>query len=69
VRKLARARLELGKDESGNNRATFWLAKEGIDPRSFSLEYKSLIRMAFSTEVKRGYKLQLGSGEVVVPIE
>jgi hypothetical protein len=69
ARKLAGARLELGVDSDGKNRATFWLAGNAVDPRSFSLEYKSLIRMAFSTEVKRGYKLQLGSGEVVVPIE
>jgi hypothetical protein len=67
--KLARARLELGKDENGQDTATLRLGNEGIDPRSFSLEYKSLIRMAFSTEVRRGYKLQIGSGQVVVPLE
>jgi hypothetical protein len=67
--KLAGARLELGKDEKGKNMATFWLVDEGLDPTSFSREEKSLIRMAFSTEVERGYKLQINSGEVVVPIE
>jgi hypothetical protein len=69
ARKLAGARLELGKDEKGNNKATFWLAGEGIDPRSFSLEGISLIRMAFSTEVQRGYKLQLANSVVIVPLE
>jgi hypothetical protein len=69
ARKLAGARLELGKDENGQDTATFWLGNEGIDPRSFSLEYKSLLRMAFSTEVRRGYKLQLAKGQVVAPID
>jgi hypothetical protein len=69
ARKLAGAKLELGKDESGNNKATFWLTEEDIDPRSFSLGYKSLLRMAFSTEVAPHYKLQLANGEVVVIIE
>jgi hypothetical protein len=69
ARKLAGARLELGKDENGQDTATFRLADDRIDPRSFSLEYKSLIRMAFSTEVRRGYKLQIGSEQVVVPLE
>jgi hypothetical protein len=69
ARKLAVARLELGVDESGNNTANFWLAEEGIDPKSFSIEHKSLIRMAFSTEVRQGYKLQLRSGQMVVSIE
>jgi hypothetical protein len=69
ARKLGGARLELGKDEEGNNRATFWLAEEGIDPRSFSIEHKSLIRMAFSTEVAPHYQLQLANGEVVVILE
>jgi hypothetical protein len=55
ARKLAGARLELGKGEKGENIATFWLADGAIDPRSFSLEYKSLLRMAFSNEVRRGY--------------
>jgi hypothetical protein len=69
ARKLAGARLELGVDSDGKNRATFWLPGDAVEPRSFSLEYKSLLRMAFSTQVKRGYKLQIRSGEVVVPIE
>jgi hypothetical protein len=69
VRKLAGARLELGKDENRENKATFWLAGDAVDPRSFSLEYKSLIRMAFSTGVRSGYKLHLTNREVVVPIE
>jgi hypothetical protein len=69
ARKLAGARLELGKDEQGNNKATFWLTNEGIDPRSFSIGDKALIRMAFSTEARSGYQLQLASGEVVVPLE
>jgi hypothetical protein len=38
--KLAGARLELGKDEDGKNKATFWLAEEGIDPRSFRWNIK-----------------------------
>jgi hypothetical protein len=59
----------LGKGENGENIATFWLADGAIDPRSFSLEYKSLIRMAFSTEVRRGYQLQLAKGQVIVSIE
>jgi hypothetical protein len=69
ARKLAGARLELGKDEKGNNKATFWLADDETDPRSFSIGDKALIRMAFSTEVKPGYKLQIGNGQVVVPLE
>jgi hypothetical protein len=69
ARKLDGARLKLEVDENGENIATFWLADEGIDPRSFSLEEKSLIRMAFSTEVRRGYKLQIGNGEMMVLIE
>jgi hypothetical protein len=69
ARKLAGARLELGKDEKGENKATFWLGNEDIDPRSFSREDKSLIRMAFSTKVGPRYKLQLGNGKLVVPIE
>jgi hypothetical protein len=69
ARKLDGATLELGVDDNGNNKATFWLADEGIDPRSFSLEYKSLLRMAFSTEVWSGYQLQLANSAVVVPLE
>jgi hypothetical protein len=69
ARKLAGARLELGKDEEGKNRATFWLAGYNPDPRSFSLEDKSLIKMAFSTEVKRGCQLQLGSRQIIMSIE
>jgi hypothetical protein len=68
-RKLTGARLELGVDEKGQDTATFWLADDRTDPRSFSLEYKSLIRMAFSTEVRRGYKLQIGNRQVIVPVE
>jgi hypothetical protein len=67
--KLAEARLELGKDEQGNNKATFWLTDERLDPRSFSIGDKSLIRMAFSTEVERGYQLQIGSGQIIVSLE
>jgi hypothetical protein len=59
----------LGLVEHGNNKATFWLAEEDIDPRSFSLEYKSLLRMAFSTQVAPHYKLQLANGEVVMTLE
>jgi hypothetical protein len=66
---LAGARLELGKDEQGKNRATFWLNDERLDPTSFLLEDKTLIRMAFSTEVAPHYKLQLSNGEVVVTLE
>jgi hypothetical protein len=69
ARKLTGARLKLGVDESGQDTATFWLADDGTDPRSFSLEDKSLLRMAFSTEVRSGYKLQLTNGQVVVPLE
>jgi hypothetical protein len=69
ARKLAGVRLELGKDESGENRATFWLANEGIDPTSFSLGDRSLIRMAFSTEVAPHYKLELGRGQILVSIQ
>jgi hypothetical protein len=69
ARKLTGARLELGKDENGENKATFWLADHEIDPRSFSIDDKSLIRMAFSTEVAPHHKLQLANGPVVVSIE
>jgi hypothetical protein len=53
VRKLAGAKLELGKDEKGQDTATFWLVDEAVDLTSFSKEDKALIRMAFSAEVKR----------------
>jgi hypothetical protein len=69
ARKLAGARLELGKDENSKNKATFWLDDGAIDPRSFSLEDKGLIRMAFSTEIAPHYKLQLGNGKLIVPIQ
>jgi hypothetical protein len=69
ARKLAGTRLELGKDENGENKATFWLKGDAVDPRSFSLEYRSLIKMAFSTEAKRGYKLQLANSEAVVSLD
>jgi hypothetical protein len=69
ARKLAGAKLELGKDEQGKNKATFWLADDGIDPTNFSIRDKSLIRMAFSTEVAPHYKLQIASRQVVVSIE
>jgi hypothetical protein len=69
ARKLAGARLELGVDENGKYKATFWLAEEGSDPTSFSLEYKSLIRMAFSTEVAPHYKLRIGNNAMVMPLE
>jgi hypothetical protein len=69
ARKLAEARLELGKDEDGENKATFWLADDGIDPRSFSIGDKALIRMAFSTEVAPHYKLQIGNNAMMVPFE
>jgi hypothetical protein len=69
AQKLAGARLELGKDEKGENKATFWLADGTVDPTSFSREDKALIRMAFSTEVAPHYKLQLANGQVVVSIE
>jgi hypothetical protein len=69
AQKLTGARLELGVDEQGKNKATFWLADGAVDPTSFLLEYKSLIRMAFSTEIRSGYKLELAKGQLVVPIE
>jgi hypothetical protein len=69
ARKLAGARLELGKDQDGKNKATFWLNDERFDPTSFSREEKALIRIAFSTEVAPHYKLQLSNGEVVVTLE
>jgi hypothetical protein len=67
--KLAGARLELGKDENGENKATFWLADKTVDLTSFSREDKTLIRMAFSIEVAPHYKLQFAHGIVIVPIE
>jgi hypothetical protein len=69
ARKLAGARLELGVDSEGNNKATFWLVDKTVDLTSFSREDKALIRMAFSTEVAPHYKLQLTNGEVVVTLE
>jgi hypothetical protein len=70
AQKLAGARLELGKDENGENKATFWLAdEEGIDPRSFSIGDKALIKMAFSTEIAPHYKLQIGNKAIMVPLE